>query len=38
VRPEPSNATLMDWARRQVGRDDTWRRMLVDNPAVLYGF
>lgn len=38
IRPEPSSAALMAWARAQVADDAIWRRMLVDNPAALYGF
>jgi D-galactarolactone isomerase len=38
VRPEPSNEALLTWARTQVNDPLTWRRMLVDNPADLYGF
>jgi hypothetical protein len=29
---------LMAWALVQVNDNVTWRRMLVDNPAGLYGF
>ena len=38
IRPEPSNEALMAWAQAQTDDDATWRRMLVDNPARLYGF
>jgi D-galactarolactone isomerase len=36
--PEPSNAGVFDWARRCVGNEAHWKRILVDNPAEVYGF
>lgn len=36
--PAPDNAALLRWAEESVGDDSTWRRMLVDNPAQLYGY
>lgn len=39
VRPQPSDAALLDWALRCFdGSEAGRRRMLVDNPAELYGF
>jgi D-galactarolactone isomerase len=38
VRPEPSDGAMLQWALEQAGTDTTRRRMLVDNPAELYGF
>ena len=38
ARPEPSNAGVYDWARRCVDNDAHWKKILVDNPAELYGF
>ncbi|MEQ1682217.1 MAG: amidohydrolase family protein [Burkholderiaceae bacterium] len=38
VRPTPDNVALRDWALRCFGGDATRRRILVDNPAALYGF
>ncbi len=38
VKPTPSSAALRDWVRRAVDDDVTWRRLLVQNPAELYGF
>jgi D-galactarolactone isomerase len=29
---------MLDWAMRLVETDETRRRILVDNPAALYGF
>lgn len=36
--PEPSNVGVFDWAKRCVGNDATWKKILVDNPAEVYGF
>jgi D-galactarolactone isomerase len=39
VRPQPSEAALLDWSLRCFDGDEAGRRrMLVDNPAELYGF
>ena len=38
VKPGPSNTALLDWALGCVASESTWRKMLVDNPAGLYGF
>ncbi len=38
VRPAPDNWALLDWALRCFGSEATCRRILVDNPAALYGF
>jgi D-galactarolactone isomerase len=38
VQPVPSNGLLLDWALQCVPVESTRRRMLVDNPAELYGF
>ena len=38
IKPEPSNASLFDWGRNCVGSDAAWHKILVDNPAVVYGF
>ena len=36
--PAPSNASMLDWAFSCVDNTATRRKMLVDNPAELYGF
>lgn len=38
ARPAPSDQGVFDWARRCVGNDAHWKRILVDNPAEVYGF
>ena len=38
IRPTPDTLTLRDWALRCFGTEATCRRILVDNPAALYGF
>ena len=38
TKPEPSNTALLDWALECVVHESTRRKMLVDNPAELYGF
>ena len=38
VQPEPVNEDLLAWALALFGDERTSRRVLVDNPAVLYGF
>lgn len=38
VHPEPANEDLLDWALALFGDEAAARRILVDNPAVLYGF
>jgi D-galactarolactone isomerase len=38
ARPEPSNPGVFDWARRCVGNAARWQKILVDNPAEVYGF
>lgn len=38
VMPRPSDAELLEWARRLMGDEATQRRILVDNPAEVYGF
>jgi len=38
TRPAPSDAAVFDWARRCVGDELRWKRILVDNPAEVYGF
>jgi D-galactarolactone isomerase len=38
VKPVPDDARMLDWAMRLVETDETRRRILVDNPAALYGF
>jgi D-galactarolactone isomerase len=38
IRPTPSCSALLDWFFARVGDDDTRQRILVDNPAQLYGF
>ena len=38
IRPTPDNLALRDWALHCIGSDATRRRILVDNPAALYGF
>ena len=36
--PQPSNHALYEWARSCVDNDANWKRILVDNPAEVYGF
>jgi D-galactarolactone isomerase len=36
--PTPDDATLLGWALAQIDSAATRRRILVDNPAELYGF
>lgn len=38
IRPTPDDGELLRWAEQRVGDDATWRRVLIDNPAALYGF
>ncbi len=38
IQPRPDETALLEWAEAAVGDAATWRRMLVDNPAALYGF
>lgn len=38
VVPSPSNAAIAEWAFEQFGGEAALRRILVDNPARLYGF
>lgn len=38
VKPTPDNAQLLDWALDCLGAETTRRRILVENPAALYGF
>ena len=38
TRPLPSEQALLDWAGRCIGSDANRQRILVDNPAELYGF
>lgn len=38
ARPEPSNSVVYEWARRCAGSEAHWKRILVDNPAEVYGF
>ena len=38
IKPEPDVGELCAWAEAAVGDAATWQRMLVDNPAGLYGF
>ena len=38
IRPQPSDAGLFDWVRGCVETEDDWEKILVDNPAELYGF
>ena len=38
IEPRPDDVKLRNWAQAAVGDSATWRRMLVDNPATLYGF
>ena len=36
--PEPSSRAMFEWARACVGNDAHWKKILVDNPAEVYGF
>ena len=38
VTPRPSETALLDWSLGQVASPETQHRMLVENPAELYGF
>lgn len=38
IRPTPSTAHLLRWALQQVGPRERQQRLLVDNPAGLYGY
>lgn len=38
VQPEPANEELLDWALALFGDEAATARILVDNPAALYGF
>jgi D-galactarolactone isomerase len=38
VRPAPANEPLLAWALELIGGSDARRKILVDNPARLYGF
>ncbi len=38
ARPEPSNRGMYEWARHAVDNDTHWKKILVDNPAEIYGF
>lgn len=38
VVPTPADATLLDWARGLMGGEAAQHRILVGNPAALYGF
>lgn len=38
ARPEPSDSGVYEWARRCVGNEVHWKKILVDNPAEVYGF
>ncbi|SAK90908.1 hydrolase [Caballeronia temeraria] len=38
VRPVPDDARMLDWTMRLVESDEIRRKILVDNPAELYGF
>jgi D-galactarolactone isomerase len=38
VKPEPSNPALLDWALALFDSEAARRKLLVDNPAELYGF
>lgn len=38
IRPTPDDGELLRWAQQRVGNDATWHRVLIDNPAALYGF
>lgn len=38
IHPHPDAAQLLLWALRLFGNADTRRRILIDNPAALYGF
>lgn len=38
VKPTPDNAQLLDWALDCLGPETARRRILVENPAALYGF
>ena len=38
IRPTPSNDQLLEWALRNMGYESARRQILVDNPALLYGF
>ena len=38
ARPEPSSRAMYEWARDCVGNDANWQRILVGNPAEVYGF
>jgi len=38
VKPVPDDARMLDWTMRLTESDEVRRKMLVDNPAELYGF
>lgn len=38
IEPRPDNPTLLGWVLQHVDHDATRRKILVDNPAELYGF
>jgi D-galactarolactone isomerase len=38
ITPQPSSLAMYEWARGCVNNEATWQKMLVDNPAQLYGF
>jgi D-galactarolactone isomerase len=38
VVPRPSDGELLEWARGLMGAESAQRRILVDNPAAVYGF
>jgi len=38
AKPEPSSRAMFEWAQRCVDNDAHWKKILVDNPAEVYGF